>query len=187
MEEVWKDIPNYEGLYQASNLGRIKSLNRIIMRKDNKIYTQKEKILKPAKNHKGYLHCSLTKDFKTKKISVHRLVAQTFISNSNNLPQVNHIDGNKQNNQTNNLEWITNYDNIQHSITTGIRDVKKIIKTMVDKNKKIVNQYDLEGNFIKKWESIKSAELQLNIPNQNICKVCQGKRKTAGGYIWKYE
>lgn len=186
MKEEWKDIPNYDGYYQVSNYGNIKSLNRVIMRKDNKPYTQKEKILKPAKNNKGYNICVLTKNMKSKTFSIHRLVAEAFIPNPKNLPQVNHKDGNKQNNRVDNLEWITNYDNIQHSIRTGIRKIDKIIKAMNDKVKIPVNQYNKNGKFIRKWQSIKEAELELHIPNQNICKVCQGKRKTAGGYHWKY-
>lgn len=186
MIEIWKDIPSYEGYYQASNLGKIKSLKRIIMRKDGKPYLQKEQLLKPGRNRKGYLHCNLTKNFKQTNISVHRLVAITFIDNPNNLPQINHIDGNKENNSVDNLEWISNYDNMQHSIITGIRNVKKITDNLKKVNSRKVNQYDLDGNFIKAWDSIKDIQMELKIPNQNISKVCQGKRKKAHNYIFKY-
>lgn len=186
MNEVWKDIPNYEGYYQISNLGRVKSLKRIIIRRDGKPYLQKEKNLKLSKNHKGYLICNLSKNYKAKFKQVHRLVAETFIQNPNNLPQVNHIDGNKENNCVDNLEWITNYDNMQHSIETGLRDVKKITNKLKEVNSRKILQYDLDGNFIKQYNSICDAEKELHIPNQNIVKVCQGKRKTAHNFVFKY-
>lgn len=105
MEEIWKDIPNYEGLYQVSNLGRIRNA------KTKKIKNQRN-------TYKKYLQVDLfNKNQKTYR--VHRLVAETFIPNPNNLPQVNHKDGNKQNNRVDNLEWITNYDNIQHAVKNG--------------------------------------------------------------------
>ena len=100
--EIWKDIPNYEGLYQVSNLGNIKSLFRY------------KKILKPIKNTLGYLKVSLYKNKKIKVFSIHRLVAETFIPNPNNLPEINHKDGNKGNNNVENLEWCTRQQNILH-------------------------------------------------------------------------
>ena len=179
MEEIWKDIPNYEGLYQASNLGRIRSLPRKGTR------TKEWHILKyNTKNQKHYCHIGLCKNGKSKTISLHRLIATTFIPNPNNLPQVNHKDGNKENNNVNNLEWVTNQENMIHSYKTGLRE--NSIKELVERNKRKINQYDLDGNFIKQWDSIKEAQDNLKIPNQNIVKVCQGKRHTAGGYIWQY-
>lgn len=185
-KEIWKNIEGYENYYQVSNYGKVKSLKRIIIRGDNKPYPQKEQLLKPGKTKKGYLQVALTKEFKTKPCRVHRLVAQAFIPNQNNLPQVNHIDGNKENNNVSNLEWVSNYDNMQHSIKTGLRDTHKISKKLIEKNKRPVNQYNLKGEFIKRWECIKEAETTLHIPNQNIVNVCQGKRHKAGGYVWKY-
>lgn len=186
MNEVWKDIPNYEGYYQVSNLGRVKSLKRIIIRRDGKPYLQKEKILQPIRNHKGYCQCFLTINFKGNSKAIHRLVAETFIPNPNNLSQVNHKDGNKENNCVDNLEWITNYDNMQHSIKTGLRDVKKITDKLKVVNSRKIIQYDLDGNFIKQYNSISNAEKELHIPNQNIVKVCQGKRRTAHNFIFRY-
>ena len=185
-KEIWKNIEEYENYYQVSNYGKVKSLKRIIIRSDNKPYLQKEQLLKPGKTKKGYLQVVLTKEFKTKPCRVHRLVAQAFIPNPNNLPQVNHIDGNKENNNVSNLEWVSNYDNMQHSIKTGLRDIKKITNILYESNRRPIIQYDINGNFIKKWNSIKDVEVQLNIPNQNIIKVCQNKRHTAGGYKWEY-
>lgn len=179
MKEIWKDIENYEGLYQVSNLGRVKSLPR------RGTHTKEIHILKSCKNHKGYLQVVLTKKCVSKTKSIHRLVAETFIKNKDNLPQVNHIDGNKLNNCVDNLEWVSNYDNLIHSFKIGLRD------NMYKKGKNhcrsvIVNQYDLKGNFIKQWYCIKDVERQLGFNNKNICACCRGKRPTAYGYVWKY-
>lgn len=186
MNEEWRDIKGFEGYYQISSLGRIKSLKRLIIRRDGKPYPQKECFLKPSKNRKGYLTGQLSKDYKTTFYQVHRLVAEAFIPNVYNLPQVNHIDGNKENNSVDNLEWISNYDNMQHSIKTGLRDVKEISNKMKTAKRREVLQYSIYGEFIKHWKSIKDVETELKIPNQNIVKVCQGKRHTAGGYVWEY-
>ena len=114
MEEIWKDIPNYEGLYQISNLGRVKSFPR------KGTHTKKERILKFAKSNKNYLIAMLTKHNKRKAKSVHRLVAEAFIPNPNNFPQVNHKDENRHNNCVDNLEWCTNHYNCNY----GNRSVK---------------------------------------------------------------
>ena len=162
MQEIWKDIPNYEGLYQVSNLGRVKSLFKY------------KKILKPRPRN-GYLRVSLTKNNKSTNYAVHRLVAQAFISNPNNLPEINHKDENKQNNCVDNLEFCTRKYNMKYG-TWKDRRLVKFIKPVV--------QYDLNGNFIRNWTSIKDAKTKLNI--NNIPAVCKGKAKQSGGYIWKY-
>lgn len=178
-EEIWKDIPGYEDLYQASNLGRIRS----IPRKGTK--TKNIHIIKyNTKNSKHYCHCGLCKNGKSKTISVHRIIALTFMPNPDNLPQVNHIDGNKENNKVSNLEWISNLENIKHSYKIGLR--KEQVEKLRNINKRKVNQYDLDGNFIKQWDGIIDIQNELNIANQNIIKVCQHKRNKAGGYKWEY-
>ena len=162
MEEIWKDIPNYKGLYQVSNLGKVKSLYG------------KGKILKPNIDKDGYERVALCKEKKRKDLFVHRLVAITFIPNLENKSQINHIDGNKQNNCVDNLEWCSCKENIVHSI--------KILKK---RNKKL-NQYDLNGNFIKTYDSIKIAGITNDIKPQNIWRCCKGIRPTAKQFIWKY-
>ena len=162
VDEIWKDIIGYEGLYQVSNLGNVKSL------KNNK-----EKIINGGITTKGYKQVELYNKCKCKRHYVHRLVAKIFISNPNNYPIVNHKDENKLNNCVDNLEWCTNQYNLTYKDT--------------QKNKKRkINQYDLKGNLIKTWDCIIDIEKKLNIKNPNICKVCNGKRNKTGGYIWRY-
>lgn len=116
MEEVWKDVEGYEGLYQVSNLGRVKSLTHYITKENCKPREVKGKILTPFFDRpKGYLSVSLSKNNKIKLQRIHRLVAQAFIPNPDNLIQINHKDGNKTNNNVENLEWCSCKDNIRHA------------------------------------------------------------------------
>ena len=118
MEEIWKDIKEYEGLYQVSNLGRVKSFPR------NGTQVNAIKILTLKLHHTGYYRVTLSKNNKRIDKLVHRLVAETFIPNPNRKPQVNHKDGDKLNNRVDNLEWNTCLENVQHSIYTGLRNDK---------------------------------------------------------------
>lgn len=217
MEEIWKDIKGYEGLYQVSNIGRIKSLGRTVIKISLKgnIFTKSypEKLLKFSKDTKGYLRTSLALNGINRTIKVHRVVAQAFIPNPNNLEQVNHKDGDKKNNNVYNLEWCNNQKNQNHSWTTGLRKkgkqhwsygkqpegLKKYLeehkgvnhpsyglKGIKNKNSKKIIQYDSKNNFIKKWDSMADVHRLLGLNTGTICQCCKGKRKTAGGYIWEY-
>lgn len=168
MQEVWKDIPDYEGLYQVSNLGRVKSLQR---KNQEQLKTQRI-------NKQGYLMTQLWKNNICRTKRTNRLVAQAFIPNPNNLPQVNHKDENKLNNCVSNLEWCTD----EYNKNYGTRNIR-IGKA---KSKK-VKQFDLKGNYIKTWDSVKQAQKKLKL--FHIYDVCNKKHryKTCGGYIWKYE
>lgn len=128
--EIWKDIPNYEGMYQASNLGQIRSLRR---------NGTLGRILKGEIDDSGYIKVALSKNNKIKKYKIHRLVAQTFIPNLNDLPQINHKDGNKKNNCINNLEWCTASYNTRHSYINNLNKTKgkKIIVINKLNNKEI--------------------------------------------------
>lgn len=184
-KEIWKDIKGYEGLYQVSNLGRIKSMLGTKMISGKLIYIKREKILSTFKinNNKPYLRIGLNKNKQRKCFLVHRLVAEAFIPNPENKPQVNHIDGNKQNNNVNNLEWVNNQENKIHASKNNL--ITKLYGEKNPKSRKVI-QYDLNYNFIKKWGYIRKAANLLNISEISICNCCRKKAKTAGGFVWRY-
>ena len=118
MQEIWKDIKNYEGIYQVSNLGRVRSLTRKV-KTFNGFRTTKGQLLKPLKTNRNYFRVDLKQNQKDKYVSIHRLVAEAFIPNPNNYPVINHIDGNTSNNIVNNLEWCTQSHNIKEAYKVG--------------------------------------------------------------------
>ena len=186
-KEIWKDIKGYEGLYQVSNLGRIKTLDRKIKKKSRWgtiiNYHIKEKILIPIKLNNDYFKVSLSKDNDVNSYLIHRLVAETFIPNPNNLPCINHKDEDKSNNCVKNLEWCT----VLYNNTYGTKLKKQSEKQINNpKSSKKINQYDLEGNFIKTWESMNEIHRQLGIYSQHIYRCCNNKRKSTGGFKWSY-
>lgn len=164
MQEVWKDIEGYEGCYQVSNLGRVRNIKF-------------NRMLKPSCDSDGYLIVVLSKGGKHRTRTVHRLVAETFIRNKSGYPQVNHKDENKQNNCVENLEWCDSKQNCNY----GTRN-KKISK-MVSKN---VIQFSISGKRIKKWNSMTEASKVTGCDLSAISMCCNGKRRTTGGYQWKY-
>lgn len=138
MEEIWKDVKNYEGAYMVSNLGRIKSLPR---------KGTKGNILNPSRNNKGYCTVELTFKGKNRSTFVHRVVAENFIPNLKNLPEVNHIDGNKLNNNVENLEWVTKGQNQIHAYKTGLRKTTEKQRENSRKNIQIARacNYKIKG------------------------------------------
>lgn len=168
-KEIWKPIKGYEGLYEVSNTGKVKSLGG----KRTKKY---ESILKQVKTN-CYLQVTLCKDGKIKNCRVHRLVATAFLHNPENLPEVNHKDENKENNRVDNLEWCSRKYNNNYG-TLRERMVKKLSKPVL--------QYTKTGEFIREWSS--THEVGKNGFRQgNIVNCCNGKLKTAYGFIWKYK
>ena len=176
MEEIWKDIKGYEGLYQVSNLGMVKSLNYHL--------TGRIKKLKLVKNAQGYMVVTLHKGKEIKVQKVHRLVAETFIPNSNNLPQVNHIDGNKENNNVNTLEWCTSSENQKHAYRTGLNKPRYGRENHLSKK---VIQYDLNMKEIARYANAREVERQLGYENSCITSCCRKETKMSYGYIWRYE
>lgn len=168
MVEEYKNIPGYEGIYQISNYGNVKSLG------NNK--SRKEKLLKLQSKTNGYLFVTLYKNGKHNSYLVHRLVAQVFIPNPGNKPQVNHINGIKTDNNVKNLEWNTNTENVQHSHNTGL--CENGIKA---KSKPVL--CTTTGEI---FESINEASRQTGVSPSNIMRCCQGKRKTAKCLEWQY-
>ena len=187
--EEWKNIEGYEGKYLISNIGNIKSMYDNQMR-------PREKILKLRIGKAGYLYCNLWKGSKAKTVKPHRLVATHFLDNPNCLPAVNHKDGNKLNNNVENLEWCTFKYNTRHAIKIGLIKGMNFFETG-EKNimygrhgednpcSRPVLQYDLEGNLIKRWVNVKEAKETLHITGIDRC--CRGERKTARGFKWRYE
>ncbi len=167
------------GLYEVSNLGNVRSLK---YRRQKEIGSNTRKhLLKPSKHKDGYLMVVLTKNKKQKLKYVHRLVAEAFILNPNNYLEVNHKDGTKDNNDINNLEWCTRLDNIKHVYTNNLKRLGKYLY-----NARSVCQYDLEGNFVTRYDTQAEACRKTKIHQGEISKCCRGLRNKAGGYIWKY-
>ena len=170
MEEVWCDIKGFEGKYQVSNMGRVKSLGNDKSRK--------EKILSPSKDKDNYLIVSFCKCGKSKKYKVHRLVLMTFspVENMSEL-QVNHKDENKTNNRLENLEWVTCKENCNHGSRNARAAEKKAIPIV---------QLTLDGKFVKDWKSIHAAEREGGFDQGNINNCLKGRLKTHKGYRWQY-
>ena len=185
MTEIYKDIKDLEGLYKVSNFGRVKSLG------NGKSYNSKERILKPDTSRNGYLKVLLYKDGKKKKFLVHRLVAEAFIPNPNNLPCVNHKDEDKTNNYVGtpendymdgNLEWCSH----EYNINYGTRNERSAKARINGKKSKRVLQFTLDGELIREWPSISECG-RNGFCIGNICECCQGKLKSHKGYIWRYK
>lgn len=189
--EVWKDIKEYEGLYQVSNFGNIRSLPRRGTSKNVHIMFQKY-------NKCGYKMVGLYKDGKVKNRTVHRIVAETFLDNPLNKEDVNHIDGNKENNNVSNLEWTTHKENMKHARKNNlIRITNKVIeqgKNVGQKYGKInglkrakrILQISYYNESIKEWDSITQASKCTGISLSGISKCCNKKKNMAGGYKWEF-
>lgn len=185
--EEWKDIKGYDGLYQVSNLGRVKSLGNDKSRK--------EKILKAETTKGGYLRVNLYKKMKGKHMLIHRMVADAFIPNPENKPYIDHIDGNPFNNSIDNLRWCTHKENMNNPIAKqrigefmkGHSVSQELREKIRDTHRKSIYQIDkINEHIIREWPSIIDAERELGIDHRKISNCCNGKRKTAGDFIWKY-
>jgi hypothetical protein len=186
MLEEWKDIKGYEGIYQASNLGRIKSLDRIKQTKGRYGKMQikiKGVILKASANHDNYLEVVLSKNGKSKTKRVNRIIAETFIENPNNYKQVNHINGVKTDNRVDNLEWCNCKDNIYHALKNNLM---KPVKGEKHYKSKKVGKFDKNNNLLEEYDTINNAAKNNNICHTGIVNCLKLRTKTAGGFIWKY-
>ena len=177
MKELWKDITGYEGLYQVSNTGKVRSINRTIIDSNGNKQKWKSHIFIGKVNNSGYLTVCLRKCGKRKGFLIHRLVATAFIENPTNLPYVNHKDEIKTNNNVENLEWCSESYNCRY----GKRNL-----LMIEKKRKPVLQLSVDGDLINRFEVLNDASRITGINAAHICDVCKGKRKLAGGYVWKY-
>ncbi|WP_293666520.1 NUMOD4 domain-containing protein [uncultured Parabacteroides sp.] len=186
MEEIWRDIKGYEGRYQVSNKGNVRSMHyfgKSITTKDNGV-----KLLKLITNSSGYHVVSL----KGKQYFVHRLVAEAFIPNGDNKPCIDHINTITTDNRVENLRWVTHKENllnpISHKRRLGAIRIKCSGKFGVESSKhRKVFQYSLNGEFIKEWGCMSDACRELNIDSGCMTRVCQKVEPQAKGYVWRYE
>lgn len=181
--EIWKPVKGYEGFYEVSNLGRVKSLDRIVPSK-SKTGTPctrkvKGRIMKNGKDGHGYPHISLRKDRATKNAAVHRLAAEAFLPKVEGKEYVNHINSDYTNNCVENLEWCTSNENNIHAWKQGNR---------VATNAKPIAMFSLNGEHIKDFQSVAEASRNTGICETGIRNCCKNKpkHKTAGGYKWQY-
>lgn len=193
MKEVWQPVKDYEGLYEVSSLGRIRSLNHAVIDSCGKKQHFKGRLLKPCCTSGNYLIVTLHKGSQKKNFLVHRLVASAFVPNPHNYPQINHKDENKHNNKISNLEWCTaHYNNfygshMRRAIVTRRSNVnwKRSIVKNAEARKKTVIQCNMNGQTLKVWPSLSEVEKKLKINRSNISACCHGRRENAGGYVWK--
>lgn len=182
MQEIWRDIAGYNGKYRVSNLGNVLSINYLNQ--------GVRKMLSLKRHHSGYLIVRLCSgsQSKQKNRSVHSLVAEAFIPNPQCKPCVNHIDGNKWNNRADNLEWVTQKENVQHAIKTGLRNPHNNNhpkgKDVV--NSRIVFQFSKTDVFVRQWDCVSDAARYYGINPCMIVNNAMGRTKSAHGFKWVY-
>lgn len=179
MEEVWKDVKGYEGIYQVSNFGRVKGLPRYDSRGNARV----ERILKSIPTKDGYLRVHLSNGGIKRKRPIHRLVAEAFIQNPENNPQVNHIDEDKTNNTVDNLEWVTPKENINHATSL----YRRAIKQRKTQHGKSIIAIDIANGEHNEYISINECGRKLQINPAGIHQVLIGNYKQTKGYIFKYK
>lgn len=175
--EWWKYIPGYEGLYMVSNLGRIKSCDRYVKHNCGGLKLIKGGIISLRVKKNGYVQVQLCKEGQVKFYLVHRLVAEAFIPNPDNLPQVNHKNEDKTDNRVENLEWCTALYNISYGSCIKRRSINKMKK---------INQLTLDGELVKVWASATEVMNVLGFHRGTINSCLRKRRKTAYGYVWRY-
>jgi len=185
LNEEFRDIASYKGLYQVSNYGRIKSLKRFVKNGSNSFKLVNDKILKNINRdnkENSYMIVNLRKN-NCKFFYVHRLVAKSFLKRKKYQNQINHKDGNKTNNKLDNLEWCNSSENLIHAHKTGL---KKPVTGLKTNRTRPVFQFTKDKKFIKKWDYITLASKNLGISLPNIVECCKHKIPSAGGFKWEY-
>jgi len=179
MDEIWKDIEGYEGRYQVSSFGNVRSLNY-----RNHGYA---KNLTPKCNNSNRLWVELANSLGRKQFLIHRLVASAFIPNINNFPEINHKDENPQNNNVANLEWCTRKYNVAYYYSRHPHGPYRKSTIRHGKRKgEAIDQIDKKGQIVKRWDNSRTIFLETGMSDWSISECCRGKRKSAYGYIWRY-
>lgn len=178
--EIWRDIPGFEGEYQVSTMGNVRTIEHLVPWR-GRLYHVKSKLIKKQIGTKGYIIVRVHKNGVGKTLKVHKLIKNTFHGpNPKDKPEINHIDENKDNNSISNLEFCdSDYNN-----NYGTRNER--IKETLRKQLKPINQYDINHNFIKRWESSIDIQETLGIKSHLITRCCRGVGKTVHGFVWKY-
>ena len=180
MEELWKDIVGYEDIYQVSNMGNVRKIAPFSRKMDCSICNPYQ--LKKVKSSTGYVHVQLVKDGRSSTINVHKLVAQAFVPNPENKPEINHIDADRSNNISTNLEWVTHVENMVHAVklshidTSIMRSHKKRMYTVL--------QYSVQGKFIKEWECVDDIVAEYGIRRCTVYACLNKHHKSSFDYMW---
>ena len=182
--EVWKDIPNYEGVYQVSNLGNVRSLPRVVVRRNGSPNFIHGKNMSPVMNEHGYL-CTVLHNKTYKHWKIHRLVATAFIPNPENKRDVNHKNGIKTDNRVENLEWATRSENLFHKYRVlGYKNVG-CMGINNSRSKRVLQIKD--GRVIAEYCGTNEASRITGVHQGDICRCCNNKKPSAGGYKWAYK
>jgi penicillin-binding protein-related factor A (putative recombinase) len=184
-KEIWIPIKDYEGFYEVSNLGRVRSLDRIVNGRDGLLAHLKGRMVTIGKESQGYCRVSLSKDGNRKMAKLHRLIAQAFLPNPCGKPHINHKNGIKNDNRIENLEWVTPLENAKHAVRTGLYKAPPPKYGKDHVKSRCIVATDKNGNE-REFEGIRDAERETGISASNICSNLQGKTKTAGKLMWRY-
>ncbi|MBU8715430.1 HNH endonuclease [Brevibacillus parabrevis] len=185
--EIWQDVRGFEGHYQVSSLGRIRSLTRVVQKRAGGHFTVRGRLKKTYVNNSGYECVDLDKEGRTHKTTVHRLVASHFCTKPDDATEVHHIDGDRLNNRANNLQWVTRQENVQETIQRGTHNVEAAHRIAWEKNKKPVEMLTLDGKFIREFPSITDAVKETGALQSKISLVCNGHRSTTHGFRWRFK